>query len=423
MTKSRYAFLTIILVGMIHGMVHTLSLFLSPINAELARYFHLESITGVTAFKTSYLLVYAVSNLVFGALTNRISARLTLGLGIMLNGAAVMAFYFAPPDGIVLMHALWILGAVGGGVYHPVANVFITRLYPRRKGWALGITGMGASIGYAFGPLLTGFLSTVLLFTWRDISLVFGGLALACGSAALFWLRDIREDAIPGGVTPSESPQPEGKMGKAVLGGLSRGLWGLLIFVIFIAGIRDIGMWSILDISDFYITGIRAEPLDTAWILFFMYLPAVFIQPFVGSLSDRIGRGILSVVVLVGYGFAVVCAAFVPVGFLVLPYALIGLTQSPSTPLLEAFVSDYATARKRGLIFGIYITAVTGLGALGPLFSGIFLDFFGRTAGSFRSLFVILGILTALGGVAMIFSGPVVRLLGLRPAAAARENA
>jgi MFS family permease len=404
-------------------MVHTLSLFLSPVNAELARYFHLESITGVTAFKTSYLLVYALSNLVFGALTNRVSARLTLGLGIILNGAAVMAFYFAPSDGIVLMHGLWILGAVGGGVYHPVANVFITRLYPQRKGWALGITGMGASIGYAFGPLLTGFLSAVFLFTWQGVSLVFGALALLCGLGALACLRDIRESPAPDadplfGTTAPEAEKTE----KEGWLGLSRGLWGLLLFVILIAGIRDIGMWSILDISDFYITGIRSEPLDTAWILFFMYLPAIFIQPLIGNLSDRIGRGSLSVIVLAGYGCAVICAGFVPSGFLLIPYAFIGLTQSPSTPLLEAFVSDYTTPHTRGLIFGIYITAVTGLGALGPLFGGMFLDAFGRTAASFRSLFVMLGILIVLGSAAMIFSGSVVRLLGLRPTAAAREK-
>jgi MFS family permease len=216
------------------------------------------------------------------------------------------------------------------------------------------------------------------------------------------------------------APPPEKKKGPF---GLGRGLWGLLVFVTLIAGIRDTGMWTTLDISDFYIRGIRSEPLDTAWILFFMYFPAIFIQPFVGGLSDRIGRGMLCVIVLFGYGLALVFAAFVPTGFLVIPYALIGLTQSPSTPLLEAFVSDYAISRRRGIIFGIYITAVTGIGALGPLFGGIFLDTFGRTAGSFRSLFVIMGILVSLGGVAMAFSGPVIRFLGLKPSAAARENA
>jgi MFS family permease len=413
MTKSTYALLSVILVGIIHGMVHTLSLFLSPVNAEVARYFHLESITGVTAFKTSYLLVYAASNLVFGALTNRISVRFTLGIGIILNGAAVIAFRFATPDGIVFMHFLWILGAAGGGVYHPVANVFITRLYPQRKGWALGVTGMGASIGYAFGPFLTGFLSSIFLLNWQEIALVFGGLALVCGLAAILWIRDIRENPLA-----NSSPLPvnavDEEAGKKVFWGLSYGLWGFMIFITLIAGIRDISMWTILDISDFYMTGIRSEPMGTAWILFFMYLPAIFIQPFLGSLSDRIGRRVLAVIVLFGYGVAIICTAFVPTGFLIIPYIFMGLTQSPSTPLLEAFVADYTTPRKRGLIFGVYVTAITGLGSLGPLFGGIFLDAFGKTAGSFRSLFVILGTLVALGGGAMIFSGFVVRVLGLK---------
>ncbi|MCL1818973.1 MAG: MFS transporter, partial [Spirochaetaceae bacterium] len=404
MTENKHSLLPLILVGVIHGMVHTLSLFLSPLNAEIARYFQLESITGVTAFKTSYLVVYAMSNLVFGFLTNRVSARFTLGLGIILNGAAVMAFRLVPPDGIAFMHFLWILGAIGGGVYHPVANVFITRLYPERKGWALGMTGMGASIGYAFGPFLTGFLSSVLLFDWQETSLIFGGLALLCGCVALLFIRDIRDNPITlsGNTMPREevpaSLSSAPKKDKSFWG-LSRGLWGFLVFIIFIAGIRDLSMWTLLDISDFYITDIRSEPIATAWILFFMYLPAIFIQPFVGSLSDRMGRRILSVIVLIGYGCATVCAAFVPFGFLIIPYILIGITQSPSTPLLEAFVSDYTTPRTRGIIFGIYVTANTGIGALGPLAGGVFLDAFGRTAGSFSTLLAGMGILIFLGGI------------------------
>ena len=124
--------LPLILVGTIHGMVHTLGLFLSPVNAEIARYFRLESITGVTAFKTTYLVVYAIVNLVSGFLASRLPARFTLAFGILLNGLAVMAFRFVTPDGIGFMYFLWILSAIGGGVYHPVANVFITRLYPAR---------------------------------------------------------------------------------------------------------------------------------------------------------------------------------------------------------------------------------------------------------------------------------------------------
>jgi MFS family permease len=428
MTEKRQALLSLVITGISHGMVHTLSTFLSPLNAEVARYFHLESITGVTAFKTSYLLVYAASNLVFGALTNRVSARLTLGLGIILNGAAVMAFRLVRPDGIVLMHLLWIAAAIGGGVYHPVANVFITRLYPARKGWALGVTGVGSGIGFAFGPFLTGFLSSFLLFSWRDISLVFGGLALAGGLAALLWIRDIKENSSPAALRGlgGAGPHAEGASGgqnREGLAGPGRGLWVFLVCIILISGVREIGMWTILDISDFFITGIHGSPIKTAWILFFMYLPAIFVQPAVGSLSDRIGRRSLSVIALLGYGVSIALAAIVPGGILIVPYSIMGFTQSSSTPLLEGIVADYTTPRTRGIIFGIYITAITGLGALGPLFGGIFLDAYGRTAGSFRALLAGMGAMVFLGGAAMIFSGSLSRALGLKPHTSQKQKA
>lgn len=78
-------------------MIHTLSLFLSPLNAEIAGYFGLESIGVVASFKTVYLIVYAAGNLVFGALTNRIPARWILCAGMLVNAAAVAAFRFVPP--------------------------------------------------------------------------------------------------------------------------------------------------------------------------------------------------------------------------------------------------------------------------------------------------------------------------------------
>ena len=286
---------------------------------------------------------------------------------------------------------------------------------------------MCAGFGFAFGPFLTGFLSSVLLLDWQDISLVFGGLALLCGCVTLLFLRDIKESPAESAVPPDTTLlRGEGSgLSSATAGGcspkhpglwgLSRGLWGFLVFITLVAGVRDISMWTILDISDFYVTGIRSEPLTTAWILFFMYLPGIFTQPIVAGLSDRIGRRVLSVIVLVGYGCSLVCAAIVPFGFLILPYIFMGGTQSPSTPLMEAFVADYTTPRTRGVIFGIYITAITGIGALGPLFGGIILDAFGRTAGSFRALIAGMGILVCLGGIAMIFSVRVCRALGLQP--------
>ena len=119
MRNNKQALLSLAIAGVLHGMIHTLSLYLSPLNAEIARYFGLEAISAVTAFKTSYLIVYAGSNLFFGALTNRLSSRLVLSIGMTVNALAVIAFRFVSPSGVPIMHFLWIIAALGGGSIIP----------------------------------------------------------------------------------------------------------------------------------------------------------------------------------------------------------------------------------------------------------------------------------------------------------------
>lgn len=413
MRLYRRSLISLAITGALHGMIHTLSLFLSPVNAEVARYFNFQSISSVTSFKTSYLFVYAMSNLLFGALAHKISARFILGFGMTLNALAVLAFRFVPPSGAVFMHLLWMVAAIGGGVYHPVANAFITRVFPEKKGWALGITGMGAGIGFAFGPLVTGFLSVSLGLHWQSISLVFGFLGLACGAAAFIGIRDVAE----------EIPHPAASSAETVSGvpgassrsfmGLSLPLWGFLVFMILVGGSRDFAMWSILDISDFYLNKVFEGNASTAWYLFVMYLPGILFQPLAGTFSDKIGRQRLSVLSLLIYGLAIASLAVLPPSLLLLPYFLMGAAQSASNPILEALVADFATPKNRGIIFGVFITAIMGIGALGPLFAGLFLDGFGRTLAAFQGWMLLLGSTVVLGGIAMLFSGRVIAALGL----------
>ena len=411
-TRQGAALGAIAAVTVLHGLIHGYSIFLSPLNEQMRLFFGAGTITAITAMKATYLVVYATGNLAVGVLTNRLSARATLAAGMVVNGLAVAGFALVGPDQLPVMHLLWGVAALGGRVYHPIANVLITRLYPNRKGTVLGVTGMGAAVGFAFAPLLTGLLSGQLGFGWQQIALLFGVCGAAMGIVAWFFIPGraaMREHALmhpnapsapdPSDVRPGHNVAARNRGGASGRAGSSGAL--LIGVVIAIACLREIAMWSVLDISDFFLTAVLADSTRTGWFLFLLYLPGVFVKPLVGSLSDRVGRAELSAGALLLYGLTFAAAAVAGPRGLAWVYLLMGVGQAATIPSIEAIVADGTTARNRGLVFGIFVTAGIGLGALGPLLSGVVLDAWGGTVEAFRRWYLILGVLPFTGGLMM----------------------
>lgn len=401
------ALTALIVATVLHGMIHGYSIFLSPLNEQMRRFFAADTITAITAMKTTYLVVYAMGNLFFGALTNRLSARHTLAAGMVVNGLAVAAFSRVHSDGIVHMHILWTLAALGGSVYHPIANVLITRLYPNRKGMVLGVTGMGAAVGFAFAPLLTSFLSGVLQLTWQPIALSFGSAGVVVGVLAWFFVPQIARShggsrttaaagsqEVPATTGPAAATTPEPSLGGSATPPVSI---AVLSAVIGVACLREMTTWSVLDISDFFLTAVLTDSTRTGLFLFLLYLPGIFVKPVVGVLSDRIGRQRLTSSTMLLYGVATAAVAVVGPAGLAPLYLLMGLGQAATVPLVEAIVADSTSEENRGIVFGAFVTVITGCGALGPLVSGIALDALGGTAQAFRLWMVVLGALPIFG--------------------------
>jgi len=394
MTTSRWALVSLVTAAVIHGLIHAYSVFLSPLNEEMRLFFGSNAISAVTAFKTSYLVVYAASNLLFGMLTNRISARVTLAAGLLVNGAAVMAFALVAPSGIRLMHVFWIVAALGGGVYHPVANVLITRLYPHRKGWALGITGIGASIGFAFSPLLTTLLTGVFGLTWQPIAAIFGAVGVVASMAAFFTIRDPQR--LPGKRFRLDTTAVRHTSGNESFAG-----WAFVIAIIAISGTRELAMWSTQDISDFFLLRVLGHSGTTGFFLFLLYAPGIFIQPLVGTLSDRINRTALFRAAFVTYGAAIISVPLVPAALIWFSYLVMGISQSAASVTGEAVIAGETTEANRGAVFGVFFTAGIGLGSMGPVLSGGLADLLGGTFSAFRTVFLILGAAVLLAGTAV----------------------
>jgi len=184
--------------------------------------------------------------------------------------------------------------------------------------------------------------------------------------------------------------------------------------MILLTASREIAMWSILDVSAFFLEVSTQNASLASWYLFIMYLPGIVTQPFVGTWSDRWGRRGFALLTFCLFGASLAILPFLPPKGYLVSYFLMGAAQSASVPLIEAMIADHTTPENRGMMFGVFITAIMGLGALGPFLSGAWLDGIGRTLSSFRLLFSILGGTVVLSGIFLYFTPSVSIVLSLK---------
>lgn len=400
--SARRTLISLVVISAVHGINHTFGIFLSPLNEEIRLYFGATSISAITAFKTTYLLVYALSNLGAGFLARRVSARLILSIGMVVNGLAIAGFALVPQDALQAMHLFWGLAGLGGGVYHPLAMALVTNNYPDRKGWALGITGVGSGIGFAFGPLISSILARSFGLTWQELALWFGFGGVAFAAVTYLLVVDEGPEDLPApAAVPAAATQADASLKTA-----TRSVaWGFLIAVVLIGGTREIAMWSILDVSDFYLVRLFEGRAPTGLFLFFLYIPGVIVQPIIGTLSDRGHRNYYAAGALGFYGLTIVAVALLPPSMLALAYLGMGAAQTATVPTLDGIIADATPNRGRRMAFGVMITFGIGLGALGPLLFGLVVDAFGGTLEGFRLSFLVLAGFAFLGAAAMAAIG------------------
>src|SRR5438552_10601117 len=95
------------------------------------------------------MLAYFVPSYGMGVLADRFSRKKLLVVGLAINGLGYVGLAFAPAYGWAL--ACVTIAGLGGSFFHPAATSMVARLFPSNTGKALGLVGVGASIGFFIG--------------------------------------------------------------------------------------------------------------------------------------------------------------------------------------------------------------------------------------------------------------------------------
>src|ERR1043166_9442851 len=151
---------TLWLVGALHACTHLYHVALIPLYLLIQRDFGFASVGQATSLVTVMMLAYFLPSYPIGVLADRLSRKKLLGGGLAINGLGYVALALSPNYSCALVSV--IVAGIGGSFFHPAATAVVARLFPVGTGKALGLIGVGASVGFFAGPLFSG---------WRAASL------------------------------------------------------------------------------------------------------------------------------------------------------------------------------------------------------------------------------------------------------------
>ncbi len=313
--------------------------------------FGLTTASATLAFLVAFGLTKAVTNLVAGALADRVGRKPVLVAGWMV-GLPVPFLLIAAPAWSWVVFANVLLGVNQGLTWSTTVLMKIDLVGPRRRGLALGLNEASGYLAVAITAFLTGLIAESAGLRPAPFFLGIAIVGLGLG-ASVFFVRETRdharvESATSGAVNELRqdwvqlvwrSTVGDHSLSAASQAGLVNNLndalaWGLLPIVQAAAGL------SIAEI------GLLAGAYPATWGL---------AQAATGALSDRIGRKRLIVTGMLAQGAAIAAIA-TTTGFApwLLCAVLLGLGTAMVYPTLLAVVADVALPAQRGAITGIY---------------------------------------------------------------------
>jgi FSR family fosmidomycin resistance protein-like MFS transporter len=323
-------------------------------------------------------LIFSLSNLVwsplqlgFGVLGRYCSRKLILGLGHVCQGLSIIGTSMVHGFGDLLG---WrIIGRIADAPQHPIGNALISQGFRAdRRGLALAINAAGSNLGTVAVPLLGGFLIATL--GWRSTLVLFGLPGVLIGILLLSLLEESRGNQHQG--------QSRVRLGTEVWGLLKhRDALLLLASHVIGAGGRGLGVATIY-IPLYLSQKLQVSEVQLGILLTIMLAGSVIGPLIVGPLSDRMGR---KPVLLGDYILACLCfGGLLAVGgsawTLPVVLTLTGIAVYSEGSLMQTALADVADRTSMEMLFGLYFTVGSAIGAPWAFLIGALVDGYGFPA-------------------------------------------
>lgn len=312
------------------------------------------------------------ANFVSGAITDVTGRRVLIQSLVLATGALALAA-MSWSQGFLSLALLTALIGATNNAWHPAAISFLSALYPRNRGYALGIHSLGANLGDSVAPLLVGAMLGVL--AWRGTAVGSALPALALAATILILLGERDRAAMAAAAGPS-GLATYGRALRALLA--DRTILGLALM----SGFRSAAQHGLLVFVPLYLAQVlHAGPLVTGIGFAAMQAGGILMGPVAGTLSDRIGR---RPIVLGGLtGSTIVIALLAVAGNEVLFVAgvtMLGFLLLAVRPVVHGWVMDLAPPAVAGAATSVVFGVQSMFSIAVPLIGGAVADAYGVAA-------------------------------------------
>ncbi len=166
-----------------HFMCHFNMMVFPALIIPLTAYYHL-NFSHVVRLSFLMYLFYGISALPWGIITDKLGAKKLLATFFFGTGVCSLLAAFSIKSTLDFSFFLAGIG-IFSGIYHP-AGIGMVSKGVRQIGKGLGINGVAGNLGFAFAPLITGFIN----WKWGPkVAYLFLGIFNLMGCALLFFLE------------------------------------------------------------------------------------------------------------------------------------------------------------------------------------------------------------------------------------------
>ncbi|MBS7625633.1 MFS transporter [Candidatus Bathyarchaeota archaeon] len=279
--------------------------------------------------------------------------KIYLASGLILMGLSLFSIQFA--NSLILIFPLTFLAGLGFSIYHPISMSVINTVYVERRGFGLGIHGLGGSLGRGVYPAILG----VLLATYG----LSGSLLLTSATGLL------------AGVLALNLPCWGGA-------GVSRGSIVTSINLIILVGsiflFRTVFYSGIISFTPTFLVrdlklDLASAGISTSLILIF----GVVSQPVGGYFSDKFGRRNVLALSCLFMGLFLIIFLATPYPISLVALSISGFWMFLGFPLPYAVIGDHVPEESLSTSLGL-ISGFSGVGSMiGPMLVGRLGDLFG----------------------------------------------